>query len=490
MADPIEDGVDRDSGSHSAIQGPGRLPLTASLSLNILLAEVIIFSSSTTLGQFVRMNSPFYVWSSIAGSLALAVVAGLALSLVIHPPSGSSRAGVGRGIVGTALVMLSVGCPGCRDALLIRLGIPGGLAAFPLQGLEIKLLAGILLGSSLWSASRQLIGKSSIEIVPLQAPEMNTAEGLHRTHGLNAGPAVLIVGVIALLFILPSLPSQMKLDFTAGHQTSGDGIAATASASSSNLVEEINPPSGFALSVSYGDLGPQLVAAGAIDLDRFVRVYQQAGSPLTKSQLDVLTVGSDRPIVIDRENSYFLLNFFWALSLSNQNRVLDEGPMRTGSQGEIGRYASTGGWTLGKRPATELYSSADMITLTPEQQTLLQEVATGVYRPCCNNPTIFPDCNHGMAMLGLLELLASQGATREQMFEAAKYANAFWFPQQSLEVAALLRAVRGVGFVGAPGEEVVGPELFSAAGYANVHAWLASRGLLGQEPNSGPQCGV
>ena len=37
-----------------------------------------------------------------------------------------------------------------------------------------------------------------------------------------------------------------------------------------------------------------------------------------------------------------------------------------------------------------------------------------------------------MAMLGLLELMASQGATTDQIFEAAKNIDAFWFPQQTL----------------------------------------------------------
>lgn len=44
-----------------------------------------------------------------------------------------------------------------------------------------------------------------------------------------------------------------------------------------------------------------------------------------------------------------------------------------------------------------------------------------------------------MAILGLLELMASQGATIDQMFETAKYVNAYWFPQQTLEVAIYLQ---------------------------------------------------
>ena len=68
-----------------------------------------------------------------------------------------------------------------------------------------------------------------------------------------------------------------------------------------------------------------------------------------------------------------------------------------------------------------------------------EEVAAAVYRPCCDNPTLFPDCNHGMAMLGLLELMASKNASLDEMFTTAKSVNAFWFPQQALEIAVYIK---------------------------------------------------
>lgn len=51
----------------------------------------------------------------------------------------------------------------------------------------------------------------------------------------------------------------------------------------------ISLPSSYALPVAFGDLGPKLVTAGAIDTNRFVQVYQQTGQPLTEEQLKVLT---------------------------------------------------------------------------------------------------------------------------------------------------------------------------------------------------------
>lgn len=121
--------------------------------------------------------------------------------------------------------------------------------------------------------------------------------------------------------------------------------------------------------------------------------------------------------------------------------------MQDYSKGEIGRFASTGGWTIGAKDPTEIYSSTAIIQLTTQQQNRLEKVANAVYRPCCNNPASFPDCNHGMAMLGLLELMASNDATEDEMFEAAKYVNAYWFPQQTLGVSMFFEATEGLRFV-------------------------------------------
>lgn len=255
------------------------------------------------------------------------------------------------------------------------------------------------------------------------------------------------------------------------------------------VITQVTLPNSYTLPVSFGDIGPRLVAAGAIDYDRFVQLYAEAGQPLTEEQLAILTTKSDAPVVINRDNAYFLLNFLWAAGLTNQNPVLTEGAIQYG-EGDMGGFASTGGWTMGTKPATELYASTPLIKLTPEQQARLAAVAQAVYRPCCDNPTAFPDCNHGMAMLGLLELLAAQGATEDEMFTAAKYVNAFWFPQQTLELAVLYKVSRNQGFAEVDARELVGPGLSSGTGFQRVHQWLADNGLLEQAPNSGNNCGV
>lgn len=280
-----------------------------------------------------------------------------------------------------------------------------------------------------------------------------------------------------------------------GREISGTATATAAPAKDEHaehiaLGEQVNPPEGFTLATRYGDVGPQLLSAGAIDQGRFVEIYEQANRPLSAVQLEILEQGSESQVVLNKQNAYFLLNFFWALGLANHNDILTEGPMMQNGEEQVGRFASTGGWTLGAKPAMELYAATPILTLSAAQQQRLAAVAMNVYRPCCNNPTHFPDCNHGMAMLGLLELMASQDASIEEMYAAAKYANAFWYPSQSLELAQFFKSTQNSDFADVDNQELVSADYSSGSGFKAVHQWLADSGLLPGTTGSGSSCGV
>lgn len=268
----------------------------------------------------------------------------------------------------------------------------------------------------------------------------------------------------------------------ASQVTAGDG------ADVSNILAQVNPPEGYPLGVQYADLGPRLIAAGVIDYQAFAAIYDSAGTPLTPAQSEALQRGSDTQIVITPQDAHFLLNLFWAVGLANKNPILTEGAMVQYGQGKVDQLASTGGWSIGSRPLKELYASLDLIPLTPAQQNRLEAVASVVYRPCCDNSTAFPDCNHGMAMLGLLEMMASQGASEDDMFRAAKYVNAYWFPQQALETAMYLKTARNIDFAQVDPRLLVGPGLSSGSGFARIHQALQASGQLPQQPGQGGNC--
>jgi hypothetical protein len=95
-----------------------------------------------------------------------------------------------------------------------------------------------------------------------------------------------------------------------------------------------------------------------------------------------------------------------------------------------------------------------------------------------------------MAMFGLLELMASQDASINEMYEAAKYFNAFWFPQQTIEIALYFQERENLSFTEINAQRMVSADFSSATGFQNVHQWLQTNGHLQQTTGSGSSCGV
>ena len=90
------------------------------------------------------------------------------------------------------------------------------------------------------------------------------------------------------------------------------------------------------------------------------------------------------------------------------------------------------------------YSKHKLIQLTEKQQAIVEEVSKNIFRPCCGNSTRFPDCNHGMAMLGLLELMASQNISEQDMYKYALAVNSFWFPDTYLTIATYFKEIEKI----------------------------------------------
>ncbi len=300
----------------------------------------------------------------------------------------------------------------------------------------------------------------------------------------SAKPWWLLISILTYVFGLASGYGLW------GAQKTAEKAGLTGSDAYAALLEQINPEAGYTLPIDFGNLGAQLVEAGVINRDLFIQVYQKAGQPLTDEQLAILDGTFTGQMAMNGANAYFLLNFLWATGLASQNPILDSGPIQKSGQNGIEGFASTGGWTLATRPIREIFSQSKLFALTADQQKRLEEAAAMVYRPCCDNPTNFPDCNHGMAMLGLLELMASQDASLEEMLEAAKYVNAFWYPQQTLEQAVYFQNTEGLAYQDVDAGLLLGRQYSSGSGFKQLHQFLEGNGLLPQAPSSGGSCGV
>src|SRR3990167_4764832 len=230
--------------------------------------------------------------------------------------------------------------------------------------------------------------------------------------------------------------------------------------------EVVIPQEGVELPIVWGDVIKRVVDAGVIDLERLELLYSQRGG-LSPDMTALLRNSNNKKIRITPENSGVLLNIAWALGLGNKNPILDEGPMNDEQYGGADNFASTGGWSLAKGDAMEHYSKHEFITLKSKEQALVERVSKGIYRPCCGNSVYFPDCNHGMAMLGLLELMASQGVLEEEMYKAALAVNSYWFPDTYLVIAKYLKS-QGKDWHMAVPKEILGYNYSSGPGYQKL----------------------
>lgn len=199
------------------------------------------------------------------------------------------------------------------------------------------------------------------------------------------------------------------------------------------LKQEVLPAKGYTTPLKWKNLGKQLVEAGAIDIKKYEEIFTSDANG--KDELKYLMGESEDYMVINEKNSRFMVNTLWALGLVNKSKVLDEGQMMQEGREQAGNFASTGGWTLGSKSPMEIYSSREIIPLTAQQQDLVKKIAENVFRPCCNNSTAFPDCNHGMAALGYIEWAVYNGLSEQQIYKDLLAFNSFWFPQTYLEMA-------------------------------------------------------
>jgi hypothetical protein len=269
----------------------------------------------------------------------------------------------------------------------------------------------------------------------------------------------------------------------------------------SQIVSQVLPPEGFKTKLVFGDIVKKMIDCGVIDLEKMKKLYNgkipeyiqkliktQTGNvypnnnriaypndkPNNKSfgQNSGKVFGQDsgnnihppEPIIINQETANYLLNLFWPLGLSNKTEFNKNIPF---SEKNLPYLASTGGWWLGKEENGAAYfNKCEIIKLTKEQEDLVYKVAQNTFRPCCNNSTFAQDCNHGSALLGALELAASQGYNEDELYKLALQLNSFWFPQHYIETAIYFKVFENKDW------QNVDPKLVMSARYSSISGWM------------------
>ncbi len=365
----------------------------------------------------------------------------------------------------------------------------------PFKVLELKLISAVFFGAALFLATRKLARAAACEEceVPPEEPA-----GAPRKTDIVTYQVLLASLFLIVLFAAP----LWKQEQAAASVSAKNGTLLTNAISSAQgstagsplygeVVAKVLPQQGFQTKIILGDAILKLVSAGVIDPGKFREIY--AGRGVSDKDLAVLTEPSNKPLKIDATNAGLMVNLLWPIGLANRTVFNEKSPVKGDS---LFDFASTGGWTLGKEDnGGKYFNKFEIVKLTPEQEALALEVAENTYRPCCNNSTFFQDCNHGSALLGLIELGASQGLSKDELYTVALQFNSFWFPQNYVETALYYKLAKNTDWENVDAKEIMSLKYSSGSGWAqNVgqpFEEIAAKnpGLLPQQ-GGGTGCGA
>lgn len=253
------------------------------------------------------------------------------------------------------------------------------------------------------------------------------------------------------------------------------------------IIKYVLPSKGYQSKIAFNDSVVKLIQNGIVNSDKFESLYKDRGG-IPKEIEMVLKNSSNEKIILTKENAGFYLNLLWPLGISNHMVINNTSPLNGDS---LFNFASTGGWTVGNEENGGAYfNKFEIIKLSAEQEQLVKKVAENTFRPCCNNSTFFQDCNHGSALLGLLELGASQGLTEEELYREALAFNSFWFPSTYIKTALYFKTVTDTDWKNVDPKIVMSKTFSSASGWSkNVDEELKKRGIV-LEKSGGGSCGV
>lgn len=290
-------------------------------------------------------------------------------------------------------------------------------------------------------------------------------------------PALVVVtfflGMLAQGFILKDVvkfsSNDGKLTVTLNTKTAVKPVDNTPKIDLAKLQEQVVPEKGYSFNFKWGDLGKRLVDDGVIDEVKLAKAL--TGTDTLPEQYKKYLDGSDQPVELKADSAQFWVDVLWGLGLANKNEILEKGPMVEG--GNTDKFASTGGYSIGTVKPMNLYSKFSYIKLTPDQQKLVEEIAGGIYRPCCGNSTAFPDCNHGMAALALVELMVSQNFSKDEIFKTVLAFNSYWFPQTYLDISYHF-AKNNRDYKTVPPAEILSKTFSSAQGYQVIRGQIGT----------------
>lgn len=377
----------------------------------------------------------------------------------------SSVFGVAAGIFGAV-------CPAC---LGINFLVLGNVFTAQLSFLIPYIFWVQLGGIALLAIGLYFVAKSSYEekcLVCDAAPEGVKAAQEAGKSGPSGGNAPelgkvfawVLAGAAAFLLVFQVSYGFVGSSFDAGKKDhaldANSGKVSDINRALQEAIEEVTPAAGFTTKVKWNGVVSEMVKQGVLDPAKLERVLKERYGQDMKPQWRAVLAGENANLEINSDNAVFMMYVLWALAKSNSSQILLDSP--------FAKYFKNYDIGIGKAG----YGNAELLILTPKQQKAAREVAEIASRPCCNNTTAQPDCSHGYSALGLVELMASQNFSRQEMFDVFVKFNSFWFPETYVKTALYFKLAQGKNWSELDKELIAGKEYSSLSGAYKVKNYL------------------
>ncbi len=227
-----------------------------------------------------------------------------------------------------------------------------------------------------------------------------------------------------------------------------------------NIIETVTPKAGFKTDVKWGEIVKKMVAEGVLDPVKLENILTKRYKLEMKPEWRAVLSGENSNLEISNDNAVFMMYVLWTFAKHNKNQILTDSPFV--------KYFKNYDIGVGRAG----YGDLKLLTLTPAQQAIAKKVAENANRPCCNNSTAAPDCSHGYSALGLVELMAAQGFSEEEIFKTFVQFNSYWFPETYIKDAIYFDVTEGKKWSEVDKELIAGKGYSSLSGSYKVKNYL------------------
>lgn len=231
------------------------------------------------------------------------------------------------------------------------------------------------------------------------------------------------------------------------------------------------------LPVTWQGIPYQLLERKIIDIEKLKVYSQNYGQTVTSEDLKIFEKDHNGSIVITPKNSVLVYNILWAIGFASKSPILDYELEKYGLdtvKNLAGYYFSFANLGNSSTLPQSGYNSFDFIQLSGDQKDLAMEIVGKSAVPSCGNPLHLPDCSCAFAIDALVLMMASQGFSKQQIYQAMKDVYPYRFPGIYVQQAIFFKAATNQDWKDVNPEKLVSVQFSSAQGVAQMRKGLVN----------------